>query len=334
MRVRRLFIATALAAAPLLLTFNPAGAAPAPPLVVTPNPATGADAITFSGAGCVSRPGDPADATPQVYIQLVKVVMPEFGDVDVDPGDNTSPPVTPKADGSWSLTEPSLGPYAPTAAFTFAAVCDGYNWSFDYAPTTLQFNGTTITPAAGMFIINVFDDTPALEVGTSYEVVGIGFKPGETVTLTISGNSSPIGTYTVGDDGSIDEHFTLPSSTTGGAHRLTLTGLSSHVVTTIDITVEALQSTPTAATTTATVTVTSTPPAPPTTRSTSAAAGPVLAATGGPIPALTATGLSLLVGGAGALTMGRKSRTNRGSHRLDSHGVKASLASMHRRSCR
>jgi hypothetical protein len=300
MRFHSLLAAVVLAATPLIFVTGSAAAAD-PPLVITPNPVEAGQTITFSGAGCLAHGTDPSDTQPLVYLR-----------VDGAGDQGVSPAIKPKADGTWSMELP-LPEEIPTIDITFSAVCDGYNWSFNYAPTTLHINGTEQEDLAFMFLPafqDIWDREPTLRVQKSYEVDGFGFQPGESVVLTVHSTPVKLATFEADEFGEVVGNFELPAGTPSGHHELQLQGVTSKVKTSMAILVANLtQPGPPVTTTTATSgtnvpsnTSSTTNASAPTTTT----AGPVLAATGTPATDLTGVGIGLTAAGALTLMLGRR----------------------------
>lgn len=304
MRVRSLLAVSVLALAPLLFHVGAAGAA-GPPLHITPNPVDAGETVTFSGAGCLPHDGDPTGAKPLVYLSIVGAD---------DQG--ASPAITPKADGTWSYSIP-LPNDLPTIDLGFGAVCDGYSWSFNYEPTNLHINGVA-TDLAFIFLPafeDIWGHDPTLLVQKSYEIEGFGFRPGESVVLTVHSTPVQLATYQADEFGTVSGTFQLPADTPSGHHELQMRGVTSAVVAAMAILVDNL-SEPIPPSTTGT----STSPVPTTsmsvTRSTSSttpmisttetSVGPVLAATGSPAGDLTALGVALTGVGAATLMAARR----------------------------
>lgn len=316
---------------------------PAPTFTITPNPVEGGNEVTFSGTGCLPRTGDPAGTPVAVYLSvadygasslitasstaqqvsaLSKLMTAAMGKAlsKAAPAadDEDSQLVVPRADGTWSF---SLDlPDLLQGDFTFDAVCDGYNWSFDYQAVTLT---VTPNPDAALIVLPDFDDfaTPQLRTGTSYDVVGLGFDGDEHVRLEVHSVPVVLDTF-VADGGVVFGSFTLPADTAAGAHTLILRGVSSGITATLDVVVLA----PSVPISSVTVTVTAPPAssAPRSTAETSAAAATTptsttsavaggtqnLAATGTTAGQMLWFGLGLTLLGAATVLFSRR-RTDR-----------------------
>jgi hypothetical protein len=302
MRIQNLLAIAALAAAPMLVAAGIASAIPVATFVISPNPVTAGNTVTFSGTGCAALPGDAGGQGPVVYLTVTG-----------EPG--TSPAVVPATDGTWSL-KIDLPVDFPANTYVFNAVCDRYTESFNYASQSLVVKAGRAT-GASMFLPafdGVFNSTPALHAAQGYKIKALGFDPGEQVTLTLHSTPVELATYTAGSDGSVDATFTVPANTVGGAHTLEMTGLSSGLTASEDITVIPLAAgvTLTATTIPPTPGVSSTVVTPTTTAPvTTSSASPVLASTGTPATGLTAFGVALTLGGVATLLVARRRRGSR-----------------------
>ena len=326
-RLRALCAIALMVVAPTVFATAAAGAsAPAPTFTITPNPVEGGNEVTFSGTGCIRRETDPPGTPITVYLTetddasvsgsaasarvMAKSMRTAMANASASgAADDDGPAVTPNADGTWSYTLPLPAFLAGT--FHFGAVCDGYNWSFNYQPVTLT---VTPNPAGALMILPDFldqDSTPSLHTGVSYEVLGLGFVGSEKVQLDVHSAPVKLATF-IAEDGFIDGFFTLPDTLASGAHTLTLRGLSSGITVSLDITAIA-PPVPTASVTTVTVTATSPTSTPVATVSSSTAAGagpvssgPTLAATGTAAGQMLWFGLGLTVLGAATLMLTRR----------------------------
>ncbi|MET3806559.1 hypothetical protein ABIB25_003575 [Nakamurella sp. UYEF19] len=290
------FVSTVALVALPMISFGVGAAAaaplPGPTFTVSPNPVVGGNTVTFSGTGCLARPGDPKGSVPIVTITVVDEPVVETK-ARVDPmADNGDLTTTPKADGTWSLALPV--PDYVAGDFQFGAVCDGYSWSISYNPVTLHVDyNPNSTP---QILLLDFPDSnlPTLTTGTSYDVLGEGFKPGEKVQIVL--HSDPLVLATVVADpqvGLVFGSFTIPTGTAAGAHTLSLQGVSSGKTATQNILVAGVT------VTTVVTTVTATDTAIPATSGAEASSGSS-SSTGSDTPTLTT--VTLTSASAGGIT--------------------------------
>ena len=83
------------------------------------------------------------------------------------------------------------------------------------APTTTTSTSTTVPVKAG---------APTVEAGQTMTVTGNGWKPGSTVTILLTGSSTPLGTATADANGAFSATVTIPSDTPAGTHTITISG--------------------------------------------------------------------------------------------------------------
>ena len=279
-----------------------------PTFTITPNPVSDGNVAVFKGTGCLARPGDPTGFVPTVYLGVAQTDLgtpasPLGAAIRAAESDNGDAPVlTPDANGNWSYDlEVPTG--TPSFEVTFTAVCDGYNWSYDYRPVSLTIDGEPIEP---ILLLPDFDgpwdssSVPTLIVGQSYEILAGLFTPGEKVTLTLHSDPLLVSTFTADGDGIVDGVFVLPAGASAGAHELVVTGVESGVSASASIMVAASAATPTA---TVTATVTATPVR---TTATTTPTGPQLAATGTPTGSMSLVGFVLLALGGAGVMFGRR----------------------------
>jgi hexosaminidase len=65
----------------------------------------------------------------------------------------------------------------------------------------------------------------SLGPGDQITVSGSGWQPGSTVTFTLQPGSIPLGSTTVGDDGSFSTVLTVPASVAPGSYSLSCSGI-------------------------------------------------------------------------------------------------------------
>ncbi len=163
-------------------------------ITVSPsNIAQDEDVITISGTGCI---GEGAE-----------VFVYDTG------ADTQGLPVTVEADGTWSQVvydgANDLYLILPGETVTFGATCFVGEDSGVYPPVTITV--LTVGWDAG-------------DVGTAVPTQGMGFTPGSTVTITLSGNGIEpvvVGTAAVDPDGSFASTFAVPETTEVGVYTLT-----------------------------------------------------------------------------------------------------------------
>ena len=187
-----------------------------------------------------------------------------------------------QSDGSWSLTEAfSAGHPQGTFRLRSSATTTRPNANIRWSPSpTASCRSPRSAPRAARPWRPAPRSTPEKGVAPGEKRVLrlTGYLPNETVTLVLHSTPQNLGTFTADSSGTVTVAFTAPAGTPAGAHNLVVTRADGSTVT-YPVTIAA-----------------------------AAAARPTLASTGADVTAPLLVGITLLLAGAGALFLARRSR--------------------------
>ena len=187
-----------------------------------------------------------------------------------------------QSDGSWSLTE-AFSSGHPQGTFRLKVVCDDYQTQREYPLVPITYGELPVPAecAAGCQTVapgTTLTPEKGVAPGEKRVLRLTGYLPNETVTLVLHSTPQNLGTFTADSSGTLTVSFTAPAGTPAGAHNLVVTRADGSTVT-YPVTIAA-----------------------------AAAAGPTLASTGADVTAPLVIGITLLLAGAGALFLARRSR--------------------------
>jgi hypothetical protein len=118
--------------------------------------------------------------------------------------------IVDKGDGTYSFPVSSAIP----GNYEIAVLLDGVPVG---APVPVNFIGATIVE-------------PSREQGEPQSATGLGFRPGEPVTVTVHSTPIVVGTFTADDSGQVTAPFTVPNGFELGDHTVEFTGAESGTV--------------------------------------------------------------------------------------------------------
>ena len=98
-----------------------------------------------------------------------------------------------------------------------------------YGATTIAFSSATATMATTTSPAGVTSTASPIVPGGAVVVSGSGYAPGDSVSLTINGQSTPFATLQADGDGSVAGTVTIPASVAPGSYQVNAAGsLSGH----------------------------------------------------------------------------------------------------------
>ena len=144
--------------------------------------------------------------------------------------DGSGQPVTGLAD--------RLGVHAPAGVLPGPITDNGDGtYSFTVAAATPGNHALAVLldglPVAGPLPVNFLAadvEQPALMIGSSQQAEGLGFLPGEQVTVTVYSEPLPLGTHQADDTGRVQVDFPIPADFETGSHKVQFVGAESGAV--------------------------------------------------------------------------------------------------------
>ena len=172
---------------------------------------SGISASTTGGAARLANGKDP-------YTMTVSVVdtdgHPMAGVADrlavTGPAGVTVSGITDNGDGTYSFTAESAKPGNYLLTVTLDGTVVG-------SPIPVNFIGAT--------------DPPTQQVGATQTATGLGFLPGEKVTVTVHSTPLVLGTFTADSVGTVHVSFPVPADFADSSHTVTFAGATSGTVT-------------------------------------------------------------------------------------------------------
>lgn len=143
-----------------------------------------------------------------------------------------------------AVAAPSDGNAPPTVPPTAAVVSPSAPAEQEPSPSPAgpQSAGVPTSSAAGPADRTTAAATPAITAGGTVTLVGVGFLPGERVTIQLHGSETVLGSGTAGPDGTVQIEVRLPSGIAAGPATVDMFGHRSETVADVELQIAGLES--------------------------------------------------------------------------------------------